>query len=89
MPLRETGLCQNYLTVTVSFIEYFLKKTDGLSKQSRAMRIFSYSSNITYVVGTKKSRLAETVLLSNHNICHVTVIKIKSKWCGHFNVLNW
>ena len=31
------------------------------------MYIFSYPSVLTYVLGAKKNRLIETVLLSNHN----------------------
>ena len=30
--------------------------------------IFSYPSDLTYVVGAQKNRLIETVLLSTHNI---------------------
>ena len=31
--------------------------------------IFSYLSNLTFVLGAQKNRLIETVLLSIHNIC--------------------
>ena len=33
------------------------------------MRIYSYPSVLTYVLGAQKNRLIETVLLSTHNIC--------------------
>ena len=32
-------------------------------------KFFSYSSVLTYVLGSQKNRLLETVLLSTHNIC--------------------
>ena len=35
----------------------------------RKLRIFSYPSVLTCVLGTQKNRLIETVLLSTHNIC--------------------
>ena len=40
------------------------------SQESIAKIWFSYFSIETYVVGTQKNRLNETVLLSNHNICY-------------------
>ena len=33
------------------------------------MRIFSYPSVLTFVLGAHKNRLIETVLLSTHKIC--------------------
>ena len=42
----------------------------GLIKQmSVKLKIFSYLSVLTYVLGAQKNRLIETVLLSTHNIC--------------------
>ena len=35
------------------------------------LRIFSYPSILTFVLGAEKNRLIETVLLSTHNICLV------------------
>ena len=32
-------------------------------------KLFSYFSTKTYVVGTQKNRLNETILLSTQNIC--------------------
>ena len=42
----------------------------GLDKQILSVKllIFSYPSILTYVLGTQKNRLTETVLLSTHNI---------------------
>ena len=37
-------------------------------KRKFVMRLFSYPSGYTYVLGTQKNCLIETVLLSNHNI---------------------
>ena len=36
---------------------------------SAKLRIFSYPSILTYVLGAKKNRLTETVLISTNNIC--------------------
>ena len=33
------------------------------------LRIFSYPSVLTYVLGAQKNRLLEMVLLSTHNTC--------------------
>ena len=42
----------------------------GLSSKELAKKIYlSYFSSKTYVVGTQKNRLNETVLLSTQNIC--------------------
>ena len=35
------------------------------------LKIFSYPSIVTYVLGAQKNRLIETVLLSTHYICFV------------------
>ena len=32
------------------------------------LKLFSYLSDLTYVLGAQKNRLNETVLLSTHNI---------------------
>ena len=40
-----------------------------LQLRVRTPKIFSYFSTETYVVGTQKNRLNETVLLSTQNIC--------------------
>ena len=40
-----------------------------LVKRAYPKKIFSYFSTKTYVVGTQKNRLNETILLSTHNIC--------------------
>ena len=36
---------------------------------SAKLKIFTYPSILTYVLGAQKNRLIETVLLSTHNIC--------------------
>ena len=41
----------------------------------RKMKLFSYPSILTCVVGAQKNRLIETVLLSTHNICFGSEIK--------------
>ena len=41
----------------------------GLKLRVRIEKYFSCFSNKTYVVGTQKNRLNETVLLSTQNIC--------------------
>ena len=41
----------------------------GLQIRERNKKLFSYFSTKTYVVGTKKNRLNEKVLLDTHNIC--------------------
>ena len=41
----------------------------GLRKQCITKNLFSYLSTQTYVVGTQKNRLNETVLLSTQNTC--------------------
>ena len=40
----------------------------AFSLESLTKKIFSYFSTKTYVVGTQKNRLNETVLLSSQNI---------------------
>ena len=40
-----------------------------LNKSAQSKNKFSYFSAKTYVVGTQKNRLNETVLLSKQNIC--------------------
>ena len=40
-----------------------------LVKSAYRKKYFSYFSTKTYVVGTQKNRLNETVLLSTQNIC--------------------
>ena len=45
-------------------------KEIGYPNKSAELKIFfSYFSNKTYVVGTQKNRLNETVLLSSQNTC--------------------
>ena len=41
----------------------------GLKLRVRNKNLFFYFSTKTYVVGTQKKRLNETVLLSTQNIC--------------------
>ena len=41
----------------------------GLQIRVRTGKLFSYFSTKTYVVGTQKNRLNETVLLSTQNTC--------------------
>ena len=41
----------------------------GLQLRVRNEKLISYFSARTYVVGTQKNRLNETVLLSTQNIC--------------------
>ena len=41
----------------------------GSQIKVRILNLFSYFSTDTYVVGTQKNRLDETVLLSTHNTC--------------------
>ena len=36
---------------------------------SMELRILSYPSVLTFVLGVQKNRLIETVLLSTHNLC--------------------
>ena len=42
----------------------------GLKLRVRTIKYFSYFKTKTYVVGTQKNRLNETVLLSTQNICY-------------------
>ena len=49
--------------------EAFLKKEPGLHINCVMKNYFCYFSNKTYVVGTQKNCLSETVLLSTQNIC--------------------
>ena len=49
-----------------------LDKTKFLSVK---LKIFSYLSILTYVLGAQKNRLIETVLLSTHNICFVSDLR--------------
>ena len=46
-------------------------------------KIFSYFSTKTYVVGTRKKRLKETILLSTQNVC----LNLWIRKYLHFNVL--
>ena len=45
------------------------KELKGITGPSKIKNKFSYFSTKTYVVGTQKNRLNETVLLSTQNIC--------------------
>ena len=54
--------------VQSGFIYIILIKQDS-SLESVTKIYFSYFSTKTYVVGTQKKRLNETVLLSTQNIC--------------------
>ena len=45
----------------------------GLDKQFLSVKLFSYPTDLTYVLGAQKNRLIETVLLSTHNICLVEI----------------
>ena len=44
-------------------------ENQAFSEESIPKNKFSYFSTKTYVVGTQKNRLNETVLLSTQNIC--------------------
>ena len=46
-----------------------LDQCPGPQIRVRNGKLFSYFSTKTYVVGTQKSRLTETVLLSTQNTC--------------------
>ena len=70
-PVKEL-LNDNSLSVTVynvlpSFIQYIV--FSGLQIRSVTENYYSYFSTKTYVVGTQKSPLDETVLLSTQNTC--------------------
>ena len=54
------------------FLKLIQKPADlgpGLQIRVRTGKSFSYFSTKTYVVGTQKNRLNETVLLSTQNTC--------------------
>ena len=52
-------------------------------------RPFSYFSSKTYVVGTQKNRLNETVLLSTQNTCVQLIGKKIITVLGSLNFLIW
>ena len=46
------------------------KHSQGFGKERVTEKYISYFSTETYVVGTQKNRLNETVLLRTQNICY-------------------
>ena len=51
--------------------------------KSVQLKYFSYILTKTYVVGTKKNRLNETVLLSSQNKCYNSRIRKYSEFYAH------
>ena len=54
---------------------YSVSRSQDFSEECVTEKLFSYFSTKTYVVGTQKNRLNETVLLSTQNICSKLWIK--------------
>ena len=64
--MNDTAKCVN--TSDLSILIYGLMSLRTLVKSTYQKIIFSYFSTKTYVVGTQKNRLNESVLLSTQNI---------------------
>ena len=62
--MNETIIKQKWLMFEILVTEPFLNNLQAL----RTKTLFSHFSTKTYVVGTQKNRLHETVLLSTQNI---------------------
>ena len=66
----QTYQCQAYKDTRIALtLEPHCERMSGLQLRVRTGKIISYFSTKTYVVGTQKNRLNETVLLITQNIC--------------------
>ena len=63
--MNETIIKREWLMSEILVTEPFLNNLQAL----RTKTLFSYFTTETYVVGTQKNCLYETVLLSTQNIC--------------------
>ena len=67
LSLKVVLICTN--SADPGEMQHYVQHNQAFSKVCVPKIYFSYFSTKTYVVGTQKNRLNETILLSTQNIC--------------------